>query len=243
MRNIWTIARREYRHFFISPIAYVVAFIILLLLGIIFYANVLASTTQQYTPDVTIVLSPLVSLLLFSIPAITMHTLSDEQRNGTLELLLTAPVRDSEVVVGKWLGSFLFVATITLVTWVFPLILNQIVTPGIDQGLMIGGYAGLFLLLAALVAIGVAASSFFGNQIAAFFATLGIFLVLWMISYPAQALGASGGTFLRYLDMSEHFYNTFLAGIIDLKDIIYYVSITVLFLFIGSASIEMRRWR
>ena len=82
------------------------------------------------------------------------------------------------MVVGKWLGSFLFVATITLVTWVFPLILNQIVTPGIDQGLMIGGYAGLFLLLAALVAIGVAASSFFGNQIAAFFATLGIFLVL-----------------------------------------------------------------
>jgi ABC-2 type transport system permease protein len=95
MRNIWIIAKKEFKHFFISPIAYAVAFMVLLILGVIFYANILvASNQQQYSPGIQIVLGPMVTLFLFSTPAITMRTIADEQKTGTLELLLTAPVRD-----------------------------------------------------------------------------------------------------------------------------------------------------
>jgi ABC-2 type transport system permease protein len=243
MRNIWVIAEKELKHYFISPVAYAVALAILLIMGVLFYANVLAATYQQFAPGVQVVIGPLVTLLLFTTPAITMRSLADEQKTGTLELLLTAPVRDWEVVVGKWLGGVLFILILLLVTWFYPVILNQMVSPGIDQGLMLTGYLGLFLLAAAFLAIGVMASSFFSNQIAAFFVTLGLLLVVWMIGYPSQAMGATGGEFLRYLDMSEHFYSTFYRGIIELKDIIYFLSVIALALFLGSVSVETRRWR
>lgn len=242
MRNIWTIAQKEYKQYFISPVAYAVAFAILLILGVLFYIDVLAATAQQIAPTVQVVIAPLVTLLLFSTPAITMRSLSEEQKSGTLEILLTAPVRDWEVVVGKWLGGVLFLLTLLLITWVYPIILNQLVKPGIDQGMMVTGYLGLFLLASAFLAVGIMVSSFFSNQIAAFFTTLGILLVWWMIGYPAQIMGSNGGL-LNYLDLSMHYYNTFYAGIIDLKDIVYYLSVIGLSLFIGSVSIETRRWR
>lgn len=243
MHNIWIIARREYKHYFISPIAYAVAFLILLILGLIFYANILGAMFQQVAPGMEIVFGPLVTLFLFTTPAITMRTLAEEQKLGTLEILLTAPVRDWELIVGKWLGGFLFLVTILLVTWLYPVVLNQIVSPGIEQGVLVTGYLGMVLLSAAIIAIGVAISSLFANQIAAFFATEGILLLLWVIGFPAQASGAMSGSLLRYLDMSEHFYPTFYQGIIELKDIIYFVSLTVLSLFIGKISLEVRRWR
>ncbi len=209
MRNIWIIAMKEFKQFVISPVAYAIAFAILLILGILFYANILAASAQQYAPTVQVVIGPLVTLLLFSTPAITMRALAEEQKNGTLEILLTAPVRDWEVVVGKWLGGLLFILVLLLLTWFFPIILNQIIKPGIDQGLMASGYLGLVLLASTFLAIGVMTSSFFSNQIAAFFASLGILLVLWMISYPSQAMGATGArlaalpgskrTFLQHL--------------------------------------------
>src|SRR5512135_3421070 len=125
MRNIWIIARKEYKNYFISPIAYAVAFLNFLILGIIFYANLLvAANQQQYIPGVTIILSPMVTIFLFTVPAITMRSIADERRTGTMELMLTAPVRDWELVVGKWLGGYLFVLTIILVSWVYPIVLN-----------------------------------------------------------------------------------------------------------------------
>lgn len=244
MRNIWVIAQREYKHYFISPIAYTVALAIFIVLGVIFYASLLLSMQQQSAPDTRMVVGPLVTILLFSTPAITMRTLADEQKSGTLEILLTSPVRDWEVVLGKWLGGVLFLTTILLATWFYPIILNALVKPGIDQGVMMTGYLGLFLLVSAFLAIGVMASSFFSNQIAAFFVSFVILLTLWLIGYPAQAMTNSTiGDILRYLDITGHFYNSFYAGIIDLKDVVYLVSITVVALFLGSVSVETRRWR
>lgn len=242
MRNIWIIARKEYKGYFISPIAYAVAFLIFLILGIIFYANILVAANQQYVPSVSIILSPLVTIFLFTIPALTMRSIADERRSGTMELLLTAPVRDGELIVGKWLGGYLFILTIILVTWIYPIVLNLLIQPGLDQGLMLTGYLGLVLVSSAFVSIGVVASSLFSNQIAAFFTTLGILLLLWMISYPAQALGSTGGELLRYLDLSEHLYNTFYQGIIEMQDVVYYISVTGLALFLGSISVQVRRW-
>lgn len=243
MRNIWVIARREYKLYFATPAAYLVAFMLLLILGVIFYANIINAQLQQTAPGVEVVLGPMVTLLLFATPAITMHLIAEEQRMGTIELLLTAPVRDYELVIGKWLGGFLFMISLLAITWVYPIILNFIVDPGIDQGPLVSGYLGVALICSALVAIGVAISTFFSNQIAAFFATLGVFLLLWLISLPSQALGAFGGDLLGYLDFSEHFYGTLYRGVIDLSDIVYYVSITALGLFLGSLFVETRRWR
>jgi ABC-2 type transport system permease protein len=158
MRNIWVIARREYKLYFATPAAYLVAFMLLLILGVIFYANIINAQLQQVAPGVEVVLGPMVTLLLFATPAITMHLIAEEQRMGTIELLLTAPVRDYELVIGKWLGGFLFLLTILAVTWVYPIILNLIVDPGIDQGPLVSGYFGVVLICSALVAIGVAVS-------------------------------------------------------------------------------------
>jgi ABC-2 type transport system permease protein len=242
MRNIFTIARKELGQYFISPVAYAITFAILLVLGIIFYASVLSAAYNQTAPGIDIVLSPLATIFLFTIPAITMRTIADEQKTGTLELLLTAPVRDWEVIIGKWLGGMFFILIILAITWIYPIILNKMVDPGIDQGLMVTGYLGMVLMLSAFLSIGIATSSLFSNQIASFFATLGILLVLWMISYPASVMG-SAGDLLKYLDISEHFFPSFFRGIIELKDVVYYVSVTAFALFLGSINIETRRWR
>jgi ABC-2 type transport system permease protein len=241
MRNVFTIASREYKHFFATPAAYMVAFLVLLVLGRIFYLNLEASMLQTQfqgspPPNSQIAIGPLVTIFLFATPAITMRLLAEEQRLGTIELLLTAPVRDWELVVGKWLGGILFLLTIIAITLIFPFVLNAMISPGIDQGLMIANYLGIILFASALVAIGVAISSFFSNQIAAFFATLAVFLLLWLLAGQA-------GTLLGYLDFGNHFYNTFFNGIIELTDIVYYLSITALALLIGTLSVEWRRWR
>jgi len=243
MHNIWTITRREYNYYFSNPAAYLVAFMVLLILGILFYANITAAILQQYPASVQIIIGPLTTLLLFATPAITMRLLAEEQRSGTMELLLTTPIRDWELILGKWLGAFLFVLTIVLTSLIFPVFLNQMVEPGIDQGLLISGYLGVLLFSAALVAIGVAVSSLFSNQIAAFFSTLGVYLLLWLIGTPAQAMGGAGSKLLSYLDFGEHFYATFFQGIVDMSDVVYYLSVTALALFLGTISIEVRRWR
>jgi ABC-2 type transport system permease protein len=243
MRNIWTITKREYKLYFNTPMAYMVAFLFLLVLGFLFYSNLLGAAIQQVAPGVQIVMGPMVTLFLFATPAITMRQLAAEQSRGTIELLLTAPVRDWELVVGKWLGGLLFMVTLIAITLIFPLVLNQMVDPGIDQGPLISGYFGLFLISAALIAIGVAISSLFNNQNAAFFATLGVFLVLWLIGVPSEASGSLGSEVLRYLDFRSHYFNTMFRGVIELSDVIYYLSLTALALFFGTVSIETRRWR
>jgi len=244
MRNIWTICSREIKHYFISPIAFVIAFIILIVNGIWFFANIFFATNNpQFIPGIQNILSPMVILILFAAPAITMRSIAEEQKSGTLELLLTAPVRDWELIIGKWLGAFLFLFGILLTTLVYPLILNQLINPGIDQGLLISYYAGFSLLASAFIAVGIAISSLFNNQIAAFITTLGVLLILMVAGSASQAIGNSGGELLQYIDWQEHLYQTFLQGIIDLQSITYYLSLTALALFIGTISIETRRWK
>jgi ABC-2 type transport system permease protein len=175
-------------------------------------------------------------------PFITMRLLAEEQRLGTMELLLTAPVRDWELVTGKWLGGFLFLVSLITVTWIYPLILNFLVEPGIDQGILLTGYLGLILLSAAIVAIGVAISSFFDKQIIAAFVTYGVVLLLWFIRAPAQTAEGLGVTILNNINIIQHYLN-FFRGVIDLADTVYYLSVTAFGLFLGTISVEMRRWR
>jgi len=246
MYNIWTIARREYNLYFSSPVAYMVAFVILLVLGIFFYLNLqVASAQPGYTPGAEITMVPLGTMLVLIVPAITTRLIAEERRMGTIELLLTAPVKDWELVVGKWLGGFMLLLTIVAITLLYPLLLNQFVKPGIDQGPLVSGYLGLVLLCASLIAIGVFISSLFSNQITAFVTTLGVLIFLWWILSPiVQVTGPLGGNseLLKYLDFSGHFFDNLTRGIIDLKDIVFYLSVTGLALFFGSVSVEIRRW-
>lgn len=249
MRNIWTITRREYRHYFISPIAYIVALLILLVTGIYFVLILRSASSTSYYGSVTPpttgdILGLFPFMLLFAAPALTMRLLADEHRSGTLELLLTSPIKDGELIIGKWLGSFLFLLTIFAITLLFPIILNfWLVTPGIDQLLMLSNYLGIALVAAAFLAIGTAISSLFRNQFAALFATLvALFFMWYLIGWPAYVMQGSGEVF-TYLSMSSHYYNGFLTGAVSLSDIIYYVSIVVVNLVIGTTAIEMRRWQ
>lgn len=249
MRNIWTIAKREYDHYFISPIAYVVAFILLFTMGIyfVFIVNYYAQSAMYGggTPDVTPINWLFVFLLLFTTPAITMRSISDEARTGTLELLLTAPLRDAELVIGKWLGGLLFVLTVLAITLVYPLILHfGLVSPGLDQKLLISSYVGVILAAAAFLALGVGISAIFTNQIAAFFATFGMFFILWyMMGIFGNLVQGSGAQVFQYLSLNAHFSDTLNAGVINLSDLVYFFSLIALGLFTGTTAVEIRRWR
>jgi ABC-2 type transport system permease protein len=248
MRNIWTIAKREYKMFFISPVAYAVAFLFIVVMGWFFFSGMMEvivnSAYQSYAPTVQLVISPMITLFLFSIPAITMGTIAQEHRMGTLELLLTLPVKDAELVVGKWVGSFLFLLTLLAMTLVFPIALNFMVDPGIDLGLLVSGYLGLILFVGTLLAIGVAISAIFNNQIVVFLVNLAVILLIWLVRSvsPMGTAGGLGADILQNINFIDH-YIDFYRGTISLSDIAYYLSLTGLALLLGTVFVESRRWR
>jgi ABC-2 type transport system permease protein len=248
MRNIWTIARREYRHYFTSPLAYIAALLALLTVGIYFVVIIYYLTNQSYynnsAPGVDIIVGPLATVFLFATPALTMRLLADEQRMGTLELLLTTPIKDGELVIGKWLGAFLFMLTIIGITLVYPIVLNKLTSPGIDQGVLISAYIAIILLSAVFLAIGTAMSSFFSNQFAAFFATLAVLILFWwLIRLPTYIIqNDSINNIFNYLDLNGRF-NSMVSGSMSISDVIYPISLTALGLFLGSIAVEIRRWR
>lgn len=248
MRNIWTIAKREYKMYFVSPVAYAVAFLFLIVMGWFFFSGmmdaIINSVYQSYAPTVQMVVGPMVTLFLFTMPAITMGSLAKEQSSGTMELLLTSPIRDAELVVGKWLGSFLFMLTLLAITLLYPVALNFMVEPGIDQGLMVSGYLGLALMLSSLLAIGVAISALFNNQIVVFVVNLAVVLLVWLIQ-PTGSTGTASGLgyqILQNLNFIDH-YIDFYRGTIGLSNLAYYLSLTGLALLLGTVFVESRRWR
>ena len=247
MKNIWTVAKREYENYFNSPLAYIVMLAVLLPMGI-YFALILFYNSQQAlygggaAPDITPVNGLFAFLMVFLAPALTMRLLSDEARTGTLELLLTAPLRDFELVFGKWLGSMLFTLTVLAITLIYPLVLNNFVQPNIDWKLVISSYIGLILISSALLGLGVGISALFTNQFAAFFTTLGlIFFLYFLVGLPGQLLPQTGDIF-NYLSINNNF-DTINTGSITLGALTYFLSLTALGLFTGTTAIEIRRWR
>ena len=248
MRNIWTIAKREYDNYFNSPMAYVVALAILLPIGIIFSIIMFVSSQQSAmgggaapTPDQLTYW--FVILLLFFSPAVTMRLLSDEARMGTIELLLTAPIRDFELVAGKWLGALLFIFSLITATLIFPIIMNNFITPGIDLKMLLSSYLGVILMSSALLALGVGISAIFSNQFAAFFVTFALFFFLWILVGAPASFIQQGGDVFKYLSLGTHFFDSMNRGTINIGDVVYFLSLTALGLFVGTTAIEIRRWR
>ena len=248
MRNIWTIAKREYDHYFITPIAYIVAFVILGILGIYFAAIMIYFTQNTFqlfgqTPNISDIAGLFAFLMVFAIPMLTMRLVADENRMGTIELLLTAPIRDFELVAGKWLGSMLFMLTLILATFIYPIILNNLIDPGIDWGMVGSTYLALILVAASLLSLGVGISAIFSNQIAALMATFGVGLFLWwLVGIPANLIASSAGDFFRFLLMNSH-VDALIGGSIGILDISYFLTLIALGLFTATTAVEMRRWR
>lgn len=243
MRIVWTIAAREFRRYFTSPLAYAGAAFVFLILGGIFSLNVgFGLPAGNINPDGRMVIQPFVFVLLFVTPAFTMRLLAEEQRMGTLELLLTAPVRDWELVLGKWLGSLGFMLTIVAGTWIFPILINRFTDPGIDQGVLVSAYVGLIGFIAAILAVGIFASSLFSSPAAAYVVGVAITLGLWVVGGVRAGLSPAS-QLVSYLGLVNHYYDNLYQGILDLSDLVYYVSLTALALFLASQVVESRRWR
>ena len=204
MRNIWTIAKREYDQYFVSPVAYVVAFAILLTSGVLFAINFYFFTQNAFqnfgaVPDFAPISGTFVFLLVLSTPALTMRLISDEARMGTLELLLTAPIRDYELVIGKWLGAMLYILSLLVITLIYPIVTSRFVTPGIDWNVILTSYLGMILLAGVFLALGTAVSAMFTNQVTAFFVSLALFIVLWwLVGFPAQVISGDSAALTNW---------------------------------------------
>lgn len=234
--NTFVIAKRELSAFFVSPVAYIVGAAFLFITGL-FFVMTLAVDNVATLNRVFLVISV---VSLFLAPLLTMRLLAEESRSGTLELLLTAPVRDWEVVLGKFLAVFTFFVALLVPTLYYLFLLTRFDSP--DIPVTLSGYLGIILLGAMLIGLGVLTSAISANQILA--AVLGIILSvsLWMIGGMAYFFSGFTGNLLRYLSIQEHLFD-FMLGLISVSNIIYFISITAAALFLATRILEIRRWR
>jgi ABC-2 type transport system permease protein len=179
-------------------------------------------------------------VLIFIAPLLTMRLLADEQKTGTLEILLTAPVRDWEVVLGKYFAAMGLFLLMLVATLYYPFILWRI-GGNPDWGPILSGYLGLILLSSAMIAIGTLTSAVTENQIVAAVLGFGVLLLLWLIE-SARNVAPGAGEILAYLALPAH-YDDFASGAINLDDVVYYVSMTVGSLFLATRILETRRYR
>ena len=238
MRNIWAIAWKETKTYFGSPMAYVIGAVFVGMTGF-FFVDIISvpfpvASVRGFLDRAVVLIMPLWA------PVITMRLLAEEQKLGTLELLMTAPVRDYEIVLGKFLAAlFIFLGTLAFTLW-FVLLLFFFGNP--DPLPLLTAYIGFALYGAAALAIGLLASSLTPNQIVAAVVGFGILLLLTVTQQAADQVGGIASTALNELSITGH-VDDFLRGIISTKDLAYYVSVAVFFLFLTMRSVESRRWR
>ena len=252
MRNILAIAQKELRSYFSSPIAYIIIGFFALPFGVFFYLYLGAFVRQslqmaQYGGSMNInqqviryVLQNASVIILFVMPMITMRTYSEEKRSGTIELLLTSPVTDVQIIIGKFLGALGLYVAMLLVTVVYIAILFVYGNP--EWRPLVASYLGLLLMGGAFLSIGLLISSTTNNQIVAGIITFVVFLMLWIVGWFAESSGPVMGDITKYLSITEHF-DDFSKGIIDTKHVIYYLSLITFGLFLTAKSVDSERWR
>jgi len=259
MRNIWTIARKEMNAYFRSPIAYIVLAVFAVIFGFFFYSILSmfmrqSLTAAQYAqmyggqmPNLNVnemVIRPLLMnvsvVCLFLVPMITMRLFAEEKKTGTIELLMTSPLTDMQIILGKFLASVMLYGTLLLLTFVYVLVLFRYGNP--DWKPLIAGYLGLLLLGGCFLAMGLMLSTVTRNQLIAGSLTFGLFLMLWVIDWASDYSTSGLGQIANYLSLTTHIEN-FSKGVIDLKDTVYYLSVIGLSLFLTARSVDSVRWR
>jgi ABC-2 type transport system permease protein len=253
MRNTLAIAQRELNGYFSSPIAYVLIGFFALLFGWFFYVP-LAFFEQQsmqmgMNPNQPMNINQMLIgptlmnttvIMLFLFPLITMRTYAEEKRSGTIELLLTSPVTDVEIILGKFLGAMALYGAMLAITTIHLAILFIYGNP--EWKPIATGYLGLLLMGGCFLSLGLFISSLTKNQIVAAMATFAVFLMLWVINWIGTFVGPTAQSVLAYLSLTEHF-DDFAKGIIDTKHVIYYLSFMAFGLFLTAKSVDSERWR
>ena len=235
LSNVGPIYRREIRSYFNSPVAYVVIVVFLAIVGWYFSNNLFLMNTASMR--IVFELVPLV--FLFFVPAVTMRLLAEEKKSGTLELLTTKPVRDVEIVLGKFLAAWTLLAATLAPTLVYMVTLMFLGTP--DLGPVVTGYLGLMLTGGVYIAIGLFASSLTENQIVAFLIGMVIILAFFLADKVLLYMPGAIAPTVEYLGIDYHFSNI-ARGVIDSRDIIYFGSVLGFALMTATASLERRKW-
>ena len=256
MSNVLAIAQKELRSYFFSPIAYVVIGFFVFIFGYFFAANLSAflrfsmqagmfgGGAQVLNVNEHMIRPLLLNsglILAFVLPFITMRSYAEEKRSGTIELLLSSPLTDVQIIIGKYLGAMALFALMLAVTLLHVGLLFIYGEPELLP--VLSGYLGLFLMGGAFIAVGLLISSMTRSQILAGFGTVVVLLLLWTISWMADPAGGSTTSQLvGYLSMPDH-YNDFSKGVIDTKHLGFYVSFITFALFLTARSVDTERWR
>jgi len=254
LRNIRAIAGKELRAYYSSPVAWVLMGLFAALFGYFFIVYLdsfvresMGGQFGQAPPTVNVNMSmirPLLGnasiLILFVLPMVTMRTYAEEKKSGTIELLLTSPLKDGEIILGKFAGAMAMYLGILGVTLLYMSVLFIWGNP--SWQMVLSGYLGLILLGAGFVATGLFISTLTSNQMVAGTASFVIFLLLWIISWFGESAGPTIGSILRYLSITEHF-DDFGKGVIDTKHLVFYISFVAFGLFLATKSVDSDRWR
>jgi ABC-2 type transport system permease protein len=233
--NVMPIFRRELRSYFNSPVAYVVIVVFLSIIGWFFTSNMFLMNIASMR--VMFELVPLV--FLFFVPAVTMRLLAEEKKSGTLELLTTKPVRDVEIVLGKFLAAWALLAATLAPTLLYVITIASL--GSLDPGPVVTGYIGLLLMGGVYIALGVLASSLTENQIIAFIISFLFVLVLFLLDKILIYVPDAFASTLEYLAIDHHFSNI-ARGVIDSRNIIYFISLLGFSLYLATVSLERRKW-
>ncbi len=259
MKSVFAIYRKEMGHYFVSPIAYVVGGVFLILTGFFFYNILLffiqrsfeammsaarfGSPSEMDVPGMVIrsFFSVLAQIILFVVPMLTMGVYAEERKRGTMELLMTSPLTDLHVVLGKFLASLSLFAVLLVPTLGYQVVLLRWSEPAPAWRVIGVGYLGMVLLGGVLIALGLFLSSLTENQIIAAVLTFGVFLILWVIDLAAQSSSRLSDV-LQYVSILRH-YEDFTRGVIDTSALVFYLSLIVFGVFLTLRAVDSLRWR
>ncbi|MDD3006205.1 MAG: ABC transporter permease subunit [Candidatus Pacebacteria bacterium] len=238
MNRTITLAKKEINSYFNSPLGYLVASVFLVASGWLFMQGFFIS--GQATMRGFFALMP--AILIFILPAVTMSSWAEEKRSGTAEVLLTLPLENIQVVLGKFLAAFVFLVKLLFFTFMIPLMLGSLSEP--DWGLIFAGYLGTLFLGAAYIAIGLWVSSVTKNQITAFLLSLVVIFLFYIVgsSFVLDTAPSIIAIVGKNISLATHF-NSILRGVISLKDLVYYFSVVIFFLFLNTQAIKERKWK
>jgi len=255
MANVLAIFKKEVRSYFVSPVAYGVLCIFAIIAGFFFWII----TGVYQTASLQSMMNPMMGqglnasdwvfrplfrnlavILLFMMPALTARLFAEEKKQGTAELLFTYPIRDVELLLGKFLAALALLLSMLAMTVAYPLLLALFIR--VEWGPTLAGYLGLVLLGLAFLALGTFISSLTEHQLIAFAVAFGAALFLWIVAWPADQAGPTLRALVSHLSIIAH-QESFAKGLIETKDVIFYLNFTLFFLFLTLRSLESKRWR
>ncbi len=254
MKGILAIYRREIGSYFVSPIAYIVIGFFLLATGVFFYFNLsgmirnatmMAAQGREMDVATTVIrnfVGLAATFTLFLAPMLTMGVYAEERKRGTMEMLMTSPISEFQIVMGKFLASLTLYLLMLAPTLIYHAIVSLYSDPAMPWRLVWAGYLGVALLGSSLVAIGSFISSLTESQIVAGIVTFVVFLMLWVLDIGINVSSSTFGEVVKYLSILQH-YEEFAQGVIDTTSIVYYVSLTALALFLTLRNLDSMRWR